>query len=272
MDSITRDIQRPAPYTLLYADDVFLASDNKTDLEQLVQVWNDRLAQRGLRLNLKKTEYLTTNPDENGTITINGTDLPRADNFKYLGSTLSADGDLRHEVTARVNAAWMKWRTTTGVLCDRRMKDNLKSKVYRAVVRPVALYGAECWPITKTAERRLAVMETKMLRWISGITRFDHVRNDDIRDRYGVAPITEKMREARLRWYGHALRSDDDSLAKTGLNIDIAGKRPKGRPKQRWLDTLHADLQAARLHPDQAFDREKWRTRSRRADPATKRD
>ena len=88
------------------------------------------------------------------------------------------------------------------------------------------------------------------VRWISGVIRFDHIRNDDIRDRYGVTPITRKLREARLRWYGHALRANDNSLAKTGLNIDIPGKRPKGRPKQQWLDAPHADLRAARLHPD----------------------
>ena len=31
-----------------------------------------------------------------------------------------------------------------------------------------------------------------MLRWICGRTRRDLVRNDDIRDRLGVAPIEEK--------------------------------------------------------------------------------
>ena len=31
-----------------------------------------------------------------------------------------------------------------------------------------------------------------MLRWIYGHTRRDRVRNDDIRDRLGVAPIKEK--------------------------------------------------------------------------------
>ena len=103
MDSITRDIQSLAPYTLLYANDVFLASDDKTDLEQLVQTWHDHLVQHGLRLNLKKTEYLTTDQTETGTITVNGSNLPRNEHFKYFGSTLSADGDLRYEVTARVN-------------------------------------------------------------------------------------------------------------------------------------------------------------------------
>ena len=272
MDTVTRDIQRPAPYTLLYADDVFLASDSKNDLEQLVQKWNDRLMQHGLRLNLNKTEFLTTDPHETGTITVGGSDLPRTERFKYLGSTLSANGELRYEIASRINATWMKWRSTTGVLCDRRINERLKSKIYRNVVRPVALYGSECWPTIRDNERRLVVMETKMLRWTSGVTRLDHIRNEDIRDRYGVAPIVEKLRERRLRWYGHAIRANENSLAKIGLNIEVDGKRPKGRPKQRWLDTLDGDLKASRLHPDQAFDRAKWRSRSRRADPACERD
>ncbi|VDP55126.1 unnamed protein product [Heligmosomoides polygyrus] len=115
-------------------------------------------------------------------------------------------------------------------------------------------------------------METKMLRWTAGVTRLDHVRNVSVRQRFGVAPIADKLREARLRWYGHVLRADGDTVRKIGLNIDVPGKRPKGRPRQRWLDTLHVDLKEAGIHPDQAFDRAKWRHHTRRADPAAKRD
>jgi hypothetical protein len=32
-----------------------------------------------------------------------------------------------------------------------------------------------------------------MLRWICGHTRLDRVRNDDIRDRLGVASVEEKL-------------------------------------------------------------------------------
>ncbi|VDP08183.1 unnamed protein product [Heligmosomoides polygyrus] len=115
-------------------------------------------------------------------------------------------------------------------------------------------------------------METKMLRWTAGVTRLDRVRNDTIRQRFGVAPISEKLREARLRWYGHVLRANDETVCKIGLNLVVPGKRPRGRPKQRWLDTLRLDLEMAGVHPDQAFDRENWRHHTRRADPATKRD
>ncbi|VDP37194.1 unnamed protein product [Heligmosomoides polygyrus] len=107
-------------------------------------------------------------------------------------------------------------------------------------------------------------METKMLRWTAGVTRLDRVRNDTIRQRFGVVPIADKLCEARLRWYGHVLRANDDTVCKIGLNLEVPGKRPRGRPKQRWLDTLHLDLKIAGVHP--------WRHHTRRADPATKRD
>ncbi|VDP02886.1 unnamed protein product [Heligmosomoides polygyrus] len=79
--------------------------------------------------------------------------------------------------------------------------------IYRAVIRPVAIYGAECWPATKEVEEtHLSDMETKMQRWTAGVTRMDRIRNDVIRQKFGIAPIADKMREARLRWYGHVQR------------------------------------------------------------------
>ncbi|VDP17650.1 unnamed protein product [Heligmosomoides polygyrus] len=83
-------------------------------------------------------------------------------------------------------------------------------------------------------------METKMLRWTTGVTRMDRIRNDAIRQKFGVAPIIDKMREARLRWYGHVLRGKEDSVRKIGLNFEVIGKRPRGRPKQRWSDSFVA--------------------------------
>ncbi|VDP12813.1 unnamed protein product [Heligmosomoides polygyrus] len=81
MDTITRDLQRAAPWTLLYADDVMLACEDKAELERQAQAWCDRLALFGLKLNGKKTEYSTTDVNEHGSIKISGTELSRVTSF-----------------------------------------------------------------------------------------------------------------------------------------------------------------------------------------------
>ncbi|VDO92499.1 unnamed protein product [Heligmosomoides polygyrus] len=82
MDVISRDLQMAAPWALLYADDVMLACEDKAELERQAQAWYDRLALFGLKLNVKKTEYLTTDVDEHGSIKINSTELSRVTSFK----------------------------------------------------------------------------------------------------------------------------------------------------------------------------------------------
>ncbi|KAK6762979.1 hypothetical protein RB195_023618 [Necator americanus] len=272
MDTMTKEIQKQHPWTLLFADDVMLASESRDDLQKQVQSWMDQLQQYGLRLNTSKTEYMECGPRiEDGSIRVDGTELNKVNCFKHLGSKVTSTGDIDQEGRARVNAAWMKWKMATGVLCDRKVPVRLKSKIYRTVVRPVALYGCECWPTRKALGRVFHAMEMPMLRWTIGVTLKEKVSNDTVRSIFGVVPTTEKM-EARLRWFGHVLRREENSVAKTALKLDVSGVRPRGRPKIRWLDRVKLDMIDARLCTADAMDRTKWKTRSRKADPATMRD
>ena len=60
------------------------------------------------------------------------------------------DGDIDEDVRHRISAGWLKWRQASGILCDKRVPQKLKVKFYRTAIRPVMLYGAECWPTKKT--------------------------------------------------------------------------------------------------------------------------
>lgn len=268
MDTITADLQLPHPWSLLFADDVFLASKDREETQTTTQLWKTRLDEYCMRLNTKKTEYLEGGPQTDGTIIIDNEELKKTEEFRYLGSVISYDGNITSDVRARINAAWLKWRQVTGVLCDRRIPDRLKGKFYKMVVRPVALYGSACWPALTTHEQALNTMEMRMLQWRLGITRRDRVTNKDIRKRLGVAPIKEKMLESRLRWYGHVIRSDENSVAKTAMMIDPEGCRPRGRPKKRWMDRIKEDIKTINASPEDVLDRTKWRNLCRRVDPA----
>jgi hypothetical protein len=74
-----------------------------------------------------------------------------------------------------------------------------------------------------------------MLRWICGHTRIDRVRNDDIRDHLGVAPIEEKFVQHRLRWFGHVQRRPLEALVDCGVLRQANNvRRGRGKPKLIW--------------------------------------
>ncbi|EYB90294.1 hypothetical protein Y032_0221g2538 [Ancylostoma ceylanicum] len=44
INAVTRDLQKPTPWTLLYADYVMIASEDKGELERQTQASSDKLA------------------------------------------------------------------------------------------------------------------------------------------------------------------------------------------------------------------------------------
>ncbi|EYC06061.1 hypothetical protein Y032_0078g1173 [Ancylostoma ceylanicum] len=144
MDAVSGDLQSKPPWKLLHADDVVVAASTREELQKEVQAWKDRLERYGMKLNIKKTEYLECGGQTPETIYIDNEELPKAFVFKDLGSRILADGNTMVEAKCRANAAWSKWRQVTSVMCDEKVPLKLQSKIYRAVVRPVALSGAEC--------------------------------------------------------------------------------------------------------------------------------
>ena len=92
------------------------------------------------------------------------------------------------------------------------------------------MYGAETWAVRK----KLDVAEMRMLRWMSGVTKLDRIRNERIRGTTKVGVISKKVQEStRLKWYGHVLRREDEYVGKRVMAMEVPGKRRRGRPKRR---------------------------------------
>ncbi|XP_046858677.1 uncharacterized protein LOC124452133 [Xenia sp. Carnegie-2017] len=65
--------------------------------------------------------------------------------FKYLGDVLNDGGGCEQAVRNRVQAAWCSFRELSGMLCGKSTSLKQKGELYKACVRSVLGYGAECW-------------------------------------------------------------------------------------------------------------------------------
>ena len=171
-------------------------------------------------------------PNELG-VRIGDQEVPKSDRFRYLGSILQKNGELDGDLNHRIQAGWMKWKSASSVLCDRRMPLNLKGKFYRTAIRPAILYGTECWAVKHQHVHKMGVAEMRMLRWMCGHSRKDKIKNEDIRGKVGVAEIEGKMRENMLRWFGHVQRRPTDApVRRCDHGTEVQGRRGRGRPRK----------------------------------------
>ena len=106
-----------------------------------------------------------------------------------------------------------------------------------------------------------------MLRYMSGKTRQDRIRNAAIRERVGVAPIVEKLVENRLGWFVHVERRPVDAVVRVDHMEESQVKRGKGRPKKTIRETIRKDLEVNELDANMVFDRTLWRYLIYVADP-----
>jgi hypothetical protein len=61
MDEVTRDIQVGIPWCMLFANNVVLVDESKTEIDQKLELWRRTLETKGFRLSKSKTEYMKCN-------------------------------------------------------------------------------------------------------------------------------------------------------------------------------------------------------------------
>ncbi|KAK3522431.1 hypothetical protein QTP86_010638 [Hemibagrus guttatus] len=229
MDQLSEEVRQESPWTMMFADDIVICSESREQVEENLERWRFALERRGMKVSHSKTEYMCVNEREgSGTVRLQGEEVKKVQEFKYLGSTVQSNGECGKEV----KAGWNGWRKVSGVLCDRRISARIKGKVYRTVVRLAMLYGLETVSLRKRQEAELEVAELKMLRFYLGVTRLDRIRNEYFRGTAHVGRLGDKVREARLRWFGHVQRRESEYIGRRMLDMGLPGRRQRGRPKR----------------------------------------
>ncbi|KAK3547714.1 hypothetical protein QTP86_028246, partial [Hemibagrus guttatus] len=158
MDQLSEEVRQESPWTMMFADDIVICSESREQVEENLERWRFALERRGMKVSRSKTEYMCVNEREgSGTVRLQGEEVKKVQEFKYLGSTVQSNGECGKEVKKRVQAGWNGWRKVSGVLCDQKISARIKGKVYRTVVRPAMLYGLETVSLRKRQESELEI-------------------------------------------------------------------------------------------------------------------
>ena len=218
---------------MLFTDDIVIYEETREEVERRLEFLKYALERREMKVSRSKTEYLCINGgNDDETVKTENAKVPRVMEFKYLGSTVQESGGCEREVKKRVQAGWNGWRRVSGVICDRRLPARVKGKAYSSVVRPAMVYGLETVAVTKKQVEEMEVAEMKMLRFAMGVTRKDKIRNEYIRSTVKVERLRMKMREGRLRWYGHVMRRYQEYVGRKMMEIKLPERGEEGDQRE----------------------------------------
>ena len=122
MDRLTDEVRQESSWNMMFADDIVICSESKEQVERSLERWRYALERRGMKVSRSKTEYLCVNERGDGeTVLLQGVEVPKVKEFRYLESTVQCNGVCGSEVKRRVQAGWNNWES---------VRSDLRQKVF----------------------------------------------------------------------------------------------------------------------------------------------
>ena len=225
---------------LLFADDMVMMAETREALQHNVESMNAALTRWGLKVNWKKSKVMrVARKGEECQVMIGDEQLEQVDTMKYLGVMISGDGSMEREVEARIGCtSRIIGGMSQAILRRRELSKQTKLKVVNAMVMPVLMYGCEAWALRKEQRSRIQATQMNALRRIEGVCWKDRITNDEILRRLGQVGVLERVKKRQEEWKGRLERMSSERCTKRAFEGVVEGRRPRERPRLRWLDNF----------------------------------
>ena len=223
-----------------FADDIVLMSNLISQATELLRSVEGECKIVGLNLNIPKTKAMYFNTEEAPITNLSAEKIDQAltkcgdQDFKYLGSWCEKARD----IITRKALAWRALHKMDRIWKS-ELDDDLKIDLFRATVESILLFGSQTWSLTKAEEKSLNGTYTRMLRAAKNIHWSEKITNKNL---YGkLKPVSEFVRERRMRLAGHVLRDLSSPAHMTITWQPTHGRASRGRPETTFVDMLLRD-------------------------------
>ena len=194
----------------------------------------------GLYLNVGKTKVMVT--EDQGEMVVEGKHIKVVSHFIFLGSLITKDGFCEKEIrrrlalgrSAMVGGLMKIWK-------DRGITLRTKIRLVKALVFPIVLYREESWTMRKLERKMIDAFELWCWRHLLRVTWTDRKTNVWVFDNIKPEWTPEsRIVKASLCYFGHVIRAG-------GMEYEVmvgrmGGYRIRGRPRQRWLDSIKTSM------------------------------
>ena len=221
---------------LRYADDTTIIAESEHDLTKMIEQVKTESGNMGLYLNTKKTKIMTTS-ERLMSIRCGGEKIEQVSKYVFLGSLITQDSSCEDEVRRRIALGRKAMDGLTPIMKDKMTSVSLKTRLVKAMVFPVMMYGCESWTLKKKEQKRIEAFEMWCWRRVLKVPWTAKMSNELVL--IYTRPETSLLgliRKQQLSYFGHIVRAE--GMEKEVVMGKVGGGRRRGRQRMRWLDSL----------------------------------
>ena len=144
-------------------------------------------------------------------ISIDGINLKRVEDFKYIGAWVDSS---EKDVKIRKAQAWRICHQMRNI-CNSKLSRKVNIRLMIATVESILLYSCETWTLKNSLLKKLDGIYTTILRMVLNIYWTNKIKSEIL---YGALErLSNKIRRRRLTFACHCLRREDEVVSELVL-------------------------------------------------------
>ena len=123
--------------------------------------------------------------------------LEDVQDFAYMGSKITTDGDSAKDATARIRKASQTFAMLKPIWKSKQLRLETKLRLYNSNVLSVLLYGSGCWKLTAKLAHKLETFQNKCLRKILGVFWPNTITNEELHRKTDATSLATQVKKRR---------------------------------------------------------------------------